>query len=166
MTGETIVVARNQLATGTPDSTGAWRNRSPERSPASHLAISTTHPDRLMVQSTLQVVGQFLGCGLAMLWRCSSKTRRPFSAAWERPIPMNLSKSNKLNATKEGSLPEDLAFLAMTQHQLGKKDEAKTTLGGLQEIMKQPRWAQDTESVGFLREAEEPIEGKALGKRQ
>ena len=44
---------------------------------------------------------------------------------------MNLSKSNKLNATKEGSLPEDLAFLAMTQHQLGKKDEAKTTLGRL-----------------------------------
>jgi hypothetical protein len=69
-----------------------------------------------------------------------------------------LTKSEKLNATKEGSLPADLAFLAMTQHQLGKKDEAKATLGLLREVMKQPRWTQDAESVGFLREAEELID--------
>jgi sugar lactone lactonase YvrE len=72
-----------------------------------------------------------------------------------------LTKSEKLNATKGGSLPSDLAFLAMTQHQLAKKDEAKATLGRLREVIKQPRWAQDADAAGFLREAEELIEGKA-----
>lgn len=56
--------------------------------------------------------------------------------------------------------------LAMTQHQLGKKDEAKATLGRLREIMKQPRWARFAESVRFLRDAEKLIEGKAAGKGQ
>jgi Flp pilus assembly protein TadD len=77
-----------------------------------------------------------------------------------------LTKSEKLNATNEGSHPADLAFLAMTQHQLGKKDEAKATLGRLREIMKQPGWADATEAVSFLREAEELIEGKAAGKKE
>jgi WD40 repeat protein/tRNA A-37 threonylcarbamoyl transferase component Bud32 len=77
-----------------------------------------------------------------------------------------LTKSEKRNATKEGSLPEDLAFLAMTQHQLGKKDEAKAMLGRLREVMKQPRWKQNAEAVGFLREAQELIEGKAEGKKE
>jgi WD40 repeat protein/Flp pilus assembly protein TadD len=79
-----------------------------------------------------------------------------------------LTKSEKLNATKEGSLPVDLAFLAMTQHQLGKKVEAKETLGRLRGTMKQPRWARDApfarDEAGFLREAEELIEGKPAGK--
>jgi hypothetical protein len=77
-----------------------------------------------------------------------------------------LTKSEKLTATKEGSLPADRAFLAMARHQLGNKDEAKATLGRLRETMKQPRWAQDAEAAGFLREAEELIEGKAAGKEQ
>jgi tetratricopeptide (TPR) repeat protein len=76
-----------------------------------------------------------------------------------------LTKSEKLNATKEGSHPSDLAFLAMTRHQLGKKDEAKATLARLRNVMKQPRWAQDAEAVGFLREAEGLIEGRAGDKK-
>jgi hypothetical protein len=76
-----------------------------------------------------------------------------------------LTKSEKLNATKEGAIPDDLAFLAMTQHQLGKTGEAKATLGRLRKVMKQPRWAQKAEAVGFLREAEELIEGKAADKK-
>ena len=75
-----------------------------------------------------------------------------------------LTKSEKLNATKDGSQPADLAFLAMTQHQLGKKDEAKATLGRLREVMK-TRWAKDPEAVGFLREAEELIEGGDADKK-
>jgi WD40 repeat protein/serine/threonine protein kinase len=75
-----------------------------------------------------------------------------------------LTKSSKLNGTKGGSLPADLAFLAMAQHQLGMKDEAKAILGRLREVMKQPRWAEDAESVSFMREAEEMIEGKASDK--
>jgi hypothetical protein len=77
-----------------------------------------------------------------------------------------LTKSEKLNAAEEVSHPADLAFLAMAQHQLGKKDEAKTTLGRLRDAMKLPRWFKDAEAVGFLREAEELIEGKAAGKGQ
>jgi Flp pilus assembly protein TadD len=42
-----------------------------------------------------------------------------------------LTKSQKLNATTGGSIPADLAFLAMAQHHLGKKDEANTALGRL-----------------------------------
>jgi predicted NACHT family NTPase len=77
-----------------------------------------------------------------------------------------LTKSEKLNVTLEGSLPADLAFLAMTQQQLRKKGEAKATLGRLRELMKQPRRTVDTDAVGFLREAEELIEGKAGDKKQ
>ena len=71
-----------------------------------------------------------------------------------------LTKSDKLNATKGGSFPHDLAFLAMARHQLGKKDEAKATLARLREVLKQPGWAKQAESQVFLREAEELIEGK------
>jgi tetratricopeptide (TPR) repeat protein len=72
-----------------------------------------------------------------------------------------LTRSEKLRVTGIGSFPHDLAFLAMTQHQLGKKDEAKATLGRLREVMKQPIRAMNFESVDFLREAEELIAGKA-----
>jgi WD40 repeat protein/tRNA A-37 threonylcarbamoyl transferase component Bud32 len=75
-----------------------------------------------------------------------------------------LTQSEKLNATKEGSIPADLVFLAMAQHQLGKKDEAKATLYRLRKVMKQPRWSNAAESADFLREAEELIEGKGGNK--
>jgi hypothetical protein len=71
-----------------------------------------------------------------------------------------LTKSEKLNATSLGASPLDIAFVAMTQHQLGRKDEAKATLARLGEVMKQPRWAKDAEAQGFLREAEALLQGK------
>jgi tetratricopeptide (TPR) repeat protein len=82
-----------------------------------------------------------------------------------------LTKCQKLNTKILGPLPVDLAFLAMTQHQLGKRDEAKATLGRLREVMKQrevmmQRREDNTEIVDFLREAEELIEGKAANKGQ
>jgi hypothetical protein len=77
-----------------------------------------------------------------------------------------LLKSEKLNAAKTGSEPSDLAFLAMAQHQLGKKDEAKVMLGRLREVMKQPRWANNAEAKGFLREAEELIDRKPASKKE
>jgi hypothetical protein len=76
-----------------------------------------------------------------------------------------LTESDKLQAMQEGSLPQDLAFLAMARHQLGKKDEAKATLGQLREVMRQADWAIHAESQGFLREAEELIEGKTADKK-
>jgi hypothetical protein len=49
-------------------------------------------------------------------------------------------------------MPTHLAFLTMTQHQLGMKDEAKATLARLREVMKQERWAKDADAHDLLRE--------------
>jgi hypothetical protein len=68
-----------------------------------------------------------------------------------------LTKSAKVNATKQGPNPIDLAFLAMAEHQLGKKEEAQVTLGQLREVMKRGGTA---EAQGFLREAEETLKQK------
>jgi tetratricopeptide (TPR) repeat protein len=67
-----------------------------------------------------------------------------------------LARSDKMSALKaEGSRPTNLAFLAMAQQQLCHAKEAKAKLQLLREQMKDPRWAQDAEAPGFLREAEE-----------
>jgi hypothetical protein len=55
--------------------------------------------------------------------------------------------------------PADLAFLAMTQHQLGHK-EAQTTFVRFQETMRKPEWTQNAELPAFLREAETLMDGK------
>jgi hypothetical protein len=66
-----------------------------------------------------------------------------------------LLRSDQMNKTRlQGSHPADLAFLAMTHQQLGHAKEAQAELQRLQERMKDPRWAQDAEAQGFLREAE------------
>jgi dipeptidyl aminopeptidase/acylaminoacyl peptidase len=74
-----------------------------------------------------------------------------------------LRKSQKLN---ESPRPDDLAFLAMTQHQLGKKDEAKATFNRLREVIKQSPYTEDAEAADFLEEAKELIEGKTSGRRK
>jgi hypothetical protein len=64
-------------------------------------------------------------------------------------------RSDKLNAQKlRDSIPADLAFLAMAQHQLGHKEEAQTTLVRLRQAANKPRWARAQETQAFLREAE------------
>jgi tetratricopeptide (TPR) repeat protein len=66
-----------------------------------------------------------------------------------------LSRSDKINALRDqGSGPADLGFLAMTHQQLGHAKEAEAKLQLLRERMKDPRWAQDAQAQGFLREAE------------
>jgi tetratricopeptide (TPR) repeat protein len=66
-----------------------------------------------------------------------------------------LLRSAEINkAHFQGSFPADLAVLAMTQQQLGHAKEAQAELQRLRERMKDPRWAQDAEAQGFLREAE------------
>jgi WD40 repeat protein len=61
--------------------------------------------------------------------------------------------------------PVTLAFLAMTQHQLGEKDHARATLARLREIMKTPQSASDAQARAFLREAEELIAGRPAQPR-
>jgi tetratricopeptide (TPR) repeat protein len=68
-----------------------------------------------------------------------------------------LGRCNKL---RKESDPSDLAFLAIAQHQLGQKERTQATFLRLREIMKQPRWAEDAEAQGFLREAEEVLKTK------
>jgi len=50
--------------------------------------------------------------------------------------------------------PVTLAFLAMTQHQLGHKAEGEAALTRLRNSLKKAEWAQDQESQSFLAEAE------------
>jgi hypothetical protein len=56
------------------------------------------------------------------------------------------------------SQPAGLAFLAMAQHQLGRKEQARATLASLREGMKKRGWDRNEELRGFLREAEALIE--------
>jgi WD40 repeat protein len=64
------------------------------------------------------------------------------------------------NKLQKASDPRDLAFLAMTQHELGQAEEAQVILAWLQEVMRQPRWATDADAQAFLREAEELLKTK------
>jgi hypothetical protein len=57
-------------------------------------------------------------------------------------------------------IPADVAFLAMTQHQLGHKEQAQADLARLRKIVQQPEWIKDEEAQSFLREAETVLGGK------
>src|SRR5262249_46595171 len=66
----------------------------------------------------------------------------------------DLNRSVKLNAPRfGGSIPPDLAFIPMAQHQPRQTPEGRKTLGQLRKVMKTPRWADDAESKAFLAEA-------------
>jgi WD40 repeat protein len=66
-----------------------------------------------------------------------------------------LTHADKLNSlTYQGSVPPDLAFLAMAQHRLGQTEKARAALSRLRETMKKTQWAHDQESQDFLHEAE------------
>jgi WD40 repeat protein len=71
-----------------------------------------------------------------------------------------LTRSDRLNAAaSQGSIPQDLAFLAMAQHRLGRRAEALATLARFRAVMEKPRWKGDAEAQSFLREAEGSIGG-------
>ena len=64
-----------------------------------------------------------------------------------------LTRADQINSKeKSGSQPAELAFLAMVQHRLGQKVEAKATLVRLKLAVKAPAAAGDQENVGFQRE--------------
>ena len=64
-----------------------------------------------------------------------------------------------LKTLRRSEGPTALAFLAMTLHRLGQKDDARSTLARLRELVKAPEWAGNEEAQGFLREAVGVIEG-------
>jgi tetratricopeptide (TPR) repeat protein len=77
-----------------------------------------------------------------------------------------LTKSDKLNATKAGSIPADLAFLAMVKYRLGQKEEANAALDRLRGMLRNPRRIRDRESREFLLEAEALIENESADKKE
>jgi WD40 repeat protein len=60
--------------------------------------------------------------------------------------------------TSDTSPPAFLAFLAMTQHQLGQAKAAQATLARLREAMREPRWATHSEAKALFHEAEALID--------
>jgi WD40 repeat protein len=72
-----------------------------------------------------------------------------------REAAATLTHADELNSVaNQGSVPSDLAFLAMAQHRQGEAENALATLSRLRQAMKGTRWANDLESQGLLKEAE------------
>ena len=71
----------------------------------------------------------------------------------------SLTRSDELNTKQLGqSHPVDVAFLAMVQHKLGHKDQARALLDRLRENMEQPQFSKDDEAKALLKEAEDQID--------
>jgi WD40 repeat protein len=60
----------------------------------------------------------------------------------------------------EQPLAAHLAFLAMTQQQLGQTEKAQTTLEQLRQMMAKPEWVGNAEAQSFLRQAEALVRGR------
>jgi hypothetical protein len=70
-----------------------------------------------------------------------------------------LERACRLFSGTANEPPALLAFLAMTQHRLGKGEQAQVTLARLRETMRQPRWATDQEAKALEKEAEKLLAG-------
>ncbi len=72
-----------------------------------------------------------------------------------RDAVATLTRADPLRAALVGEpTPAELAFLALSQHRLGRIDQARATLGRLRELMKKPERARSEQDQNFLREAE------------
>jgi tetratricopeptide (TPR) repeat protein len=69
------------------------------------------------------------------------------------------TRSEKIRADAHLGPDPDVAFIAMSLHQLGRADEAKAALEQLRSLCKEERFAEDQEAQAFLAEAEKLIEG-------
>jgi hypothetical protein len=66
-----------------------------------------------------------------------------------------LQRSDELNRARlKSTVPADLAFLALTCHRLGKRDQAQGYLDQMRKAMTQPLWRNFEEGKRFLAEAE------------
>jgi uncharacterized protein HemY len=70
----------------------------------------------------------------------------------------SLRQSNKLRG---GSRPQDVAFLAMTLHRLGRRGEASEELDRLRALMREEPHVGHSWLHGLLNEAEQMIEGSS-----
>ena len=66
-----------------------------------------------------------------------------------------LTRAGHLSTAAAGEpTPAELTFLALSQHHLGRPDQARATLDRLQELSKRAQWTVYEQEQGFLREAE------------
>jgi Flp pilus assembly protein TadD len=78
-----------------------------------------------------------------------------YRAGLYRGAADTLSRADRLSTALAGDpTPADLAFLALSQHRLGRTDQARATLGRLRELMKRPERGRSEQDQKFLREAE------------
>jgi WD40 repeat protein/serine/threonine protein kinase len=73
-----------------------------------------------------------------------------------------LTHADELNQAAEGgSVPADLALLAMTRFQMHDHEQAQASLTQLREAMQKPNWAGDEEAQQLLKEAEALLAGQS-----
>jgi WD40 repeat protein len=73
-----------------------------------------------------------------------------------------LTRADELNQAAEGgSVPADLALLAMTRYQMRERDRAQASLTQLRETLQKPNWARNEEAQRLLKEAEALLAGPA-----
>ena len=78
-----------------------------------------------------------------------------------------LTHADELNQEAPGgSVPADLAFLAMTRYQIGERDQARASLAQLRDMSQKPNWARNQEAQRLLKEAEALMAGSASGPRK
>jgi WD40 repeat protein/serine/threonine protein kinase len=78
-----------------------------------------------------------------------------YRAGRDEAAMATLTRSDRVNAAAfQGSIPQDLAFLAMAHYRLGHRDLALAALTRLHDAMKKPRWSTDSEGQSFLRDAD------------
>lgn len=80
-------------------------------------------------------------------------------ALFGRELPQALVALWQAQPLSQG-IPANLAFLAMTHHQLGQQKLAETALARLQAIAAKPEWAKDQEVQGFLCDAETLVDSR------
>ena len=70
----------------------------------------------------------------------------------------SLNRALDLSARSKTTLEAtDKTFIAMSQHKLGKTEEAAASLAALRELMKHPVFASDQQANRYLKEAESLI---------
>ena len=66
----------------------------------------------------------------------------------------SLLRAANARSQAEGPHPAVEAFLALTCHALGRKEESAAALARLRQALEQPAWAADTNCRAWLREVE------------
>jgi WD40 repeat protein len=122
-------------------------------------------PQQGMYRTTLGAA-QYRACqyeqALATLTH-AEPLHRAAAASLVAPSPALLSVLAVLGQADQlrQTLAAHHAFLALTYHQLGQKEEARRTLASLREVREAPAWGKDTATLSLVREVEEVIDAGA-----